>query len=255
MAADLKPAQAADRAAELRADEADALGRAWWRRVPRIVTAPRPVFEALAETDELDVGARSEPILAITILAGTAAVLLTPVWGQVMDDSSVDGLVVAVVTFVAGLFYGAVGYFLLGLTMWLGTKAVGVDAPFRIARQLVGLAALPLALSLAVLVPLIVVWFGEDWFRDGGSDEGTGRAVVLGIGLAFALWSLGLLVVGLRATFRLPWQGVAGALGLAIVMVAAVFVLSSELQDDDRQREPAAPTAALKASSSSSAIP
>ena len=229
MGAQLKPAQAADREAELRAAEADVLGRAWWGRVPKVLTKPRSVFTALRESDELDVGARSEPVLAITILAGVAGILLTPAWGTVMDDGSVDALVLLVVTFVAGLLYGAAGYFLLGLAVWVGARAVGVNPPARIARQLVGFAALPFALSLVVLVPAIALAFGEDWFRSGGSDEDTGGAVVVAVGVAFAAWSLVLVGVGLRTTFRLPWQGVAGALGLAAVLVAAVAVLPSSL--------------------------
>jgi hypothetical protein len=229
VAANLKPAQAADREAALRADEADAAGRAWWRRVPKLLTEPQAVFVALRETDELDVGARSEPVLAITILAGIAAVLLAPAWGTVMDDGSVDGLVLVVVTFVAGLFYGAAGYFLLGVVVWLGAKAVGIDPPFRIARQIVGFAALPMAISLVVLVPVIVIAYGEDWFRTGGADEGTGGTVVVGIGLAFAVWALALVAVGLRTTFRLPWQGVVGALGLAAVLIATLAVLPTTL--------------------------
>jgi hypothetical protein len=225
----LKPAPAADAASDLRADEADALGRAWWARVPKVLTSPRQVFVALSDTDDLEVGARAEPILAITILAGTAGVLLTPAWGRLMNDPSVDGLVAAVVTFIAGIFYGAAGYFMLGLALWLGAKAVGVDAPFRIARQVLGFAALPVALSLVVLVPAIVLGFGSDWFRSGGGDEGTGRDVVVAIGLAFVAWSLALVALGLRTTFRLPWRGVVGALGIAGVMVAAFAVLPNAL--------------------------
>ena len=183
------------------------------------------MFTALAETDDVDVDARAEPLLAITILAGAAGVLLTPAWGTIMDDGSVDGLVLVVVTFIGGLFYGAAGYFLLGLVVWIGAKGVGVDPPFRLARQLVGFAALPLALSLVLVVPAIVIGFGADWFRAGGSDEGTGRAVVVAIGLAFAAWSLVLVAVGLRITFQLPWRGVVGALALAAVIVAAFAVL------------------------------
>jgi hypothetical protein len=146
-----------------------------------------------------------------------------------MDDGSVDGLVLVVVTFVAGLFYGAAAYFLLGLALWLGAKAVGVEQPFRIARQIVAFAALPLALSLVVVVPAIVLGFGWDWFRTGGDDEGAGRAIVVGVGLAFSAWSLALVALALRATFRLPWHGVVGALSLAIVMVAAFAVLPTAL--------------------------
>ena len=109
-------------------------------------------------------------------------------------------------------------------------QIVGVEAPFRIARQVVGFAALPLALSLAVVVPAIVLGYGEDWFRSGGADDaGDGRTIVTAIGLAFAAWSLGLVAVGLRATFRLPWQGVAGALLLAGVLIAAFAVLPTAL--------------------------
>jgi len=185
------------------------------------------VFAALAETDDTDVDARSEPVLAITILAGMACILLTPAWGTVMDDPTVDALVLVVVTFIGGLFYGAAGYFLLGLALWLGARAVGVDPPFKIARQIVAFAALPLALALVVLVPAIAIGFGSDWFRTGGSDEGAGRVVVTALGLAFVAWSTALVALGLRTTLRLPWRGVAGALLLAGVLVAAFAVLPS----------------------------
>ena len=223
----VKPVERADRIGAERAIAGEAASREWWRRVPRVVTAPRTVFAALAETDDSDVDARSEPVLAITILAGMACILLTPAWGTVMDDPTVDALVLVVVTFVGGLFYGAAGYFLLGLALWLGAKAVGVDPPFKIARQIVAFAALPLALALVVLVPTIAIAFGNDWFRTGGSDEGAGRVVVTALGLAFVAWSAALVALGLRTTFRLPWRGVGGALLLAGVLVAAFAVLPS----------------------------
>ena len=161
----VKPVERADRIGAERAIAGEAAAREWWRRVPRVVTAPRSVFAALAETDDADVDARSEPVLAITILAGMACVVLAPAWGTVMDDSTVDTLVLLVVTFIGGLFYGAAGYFLLGLVLLLGAKAVGVDPPFKIARQVVAFAALPLALGFFVLVPTIALAFGDDWFR------------------------------------------------------------------------------------------
>ena len=225
----VKPVEQADRQGARLAEEGEAASREWWRRVPRVVTAPRPVFAALAETDDVDVDARAEPVLALTILAGMAAVLITPAWGRVMNDPTVDWLVVLVLTFIGGLFYGAAGYFLLGLALWLGAKGVGVDAPFKIARQIVAFAALPLALSLVVVVPTIAIGYGADWFRSGGDDEGTGRTIVTTMGVAFALWSLVLVAVGLRATFRLPWRGVVGALALATVIIAAFAVLPSAL--------------------------
>jgi hypothetical protein len=225
----VKPVERADRLGAERAIAGEAATRAWWRRVPQVLSAPRAVFAALAETDDADVDARSEPVLAITILAGVAAVLLVPAWGTVMNDGSVDVLALVVVTFVGGLFYGAAGYFVLGLALWLGAKAVGADPPFRLARHVVAFAAVPIALSLLVLVPVIGIAFGSDWFRTGGSDEGAGREVVTGIGLAFVAWSTVLAAIGLRTAIRLPWRGVLGALLLAGVLVAAFAVLPSAL--------------------------
>ncbi len=224
-----KPGTIADAEALTGSEAAQARVRRWWGLVPRVVTRPAEVFVALRDDDEIDVDARSEPILAIVILAGMAGILLTPAWGTLLDEESLDWLVLAVITFIGGLFYGTVGYFLLGFVVWLGARAVGVDTRGRAARQLVGFAALPFALSIVVTLPAIVLAFGSDWFRTGGSDDGTGRAVVVSLGLTFALWSLALLAVGLRTTFELPWRGVIGALGLAAVIVAAFAVVPSAL--------------------------
>jgi hypothetical protein len=222
-----KPGAVADAEALTGSNAAQVRVRRWWRLLPGVLTGPSEVFVALRNDDETDVDARSEPILAIVIVAGMAGILLTPAWGTLLDGESLDWLLLAVVTFIGGLFYGAAAYFLLGLVVWLGARGVGLETRGRKARQLVGFAALPFALSIFVTLPAI--GFGYDWFRTGGTDDGTPRAVVLSVGLAFALWSLGLLAVGLRTTFELPWRGVVGALALAGVIVAAFAVLPSVL--------------------------
>ncbi len=225
----VKPVKLADSVADEGSGLAGLAERAWWRRVPLLVTRPADVFAALRNEDETDVNARSEPILAIVVLAGMAGILLTPAWGTLLDEESLDWLVLAVVTFIGGLFYGTAGYFLLGFVVWLGARAVGVDARGRLTRQLAGFAAFPLALSILVTLPAIVLAFGSDWFRTGGSDDGTGRVLVVSVGLAFALWSLGLLTIGVRTTFELPWRGAIGAMTLAAVFVAAIAVVPSAL--------------------------
>jgi Yip1 domain len=223
----LKPGELADREAEEISAEAAIASRAWWRRVPQLLRDPVSVFVALRETDDVDLDARAEPITAMVILAGMGGVLLTPAWSGLLDNASVDGLVVAVITFIGGAFYGAAGYFLFGLAVWLGARGAGVDPPFRLARQVVGFAALPIALSLFVSVPLILGWVGGDWFRAGGDDVGAPRWIVTGIAVAFAAWALGLIALGLRTTLRLPWFGVATALALAGVLVAGLAVVSN----------------------------
>jgi hypothetical protein len=220
-----KPGAIADAEAFSGSNDAQARVRAWWRLAPRVLTRPTDVFVALRNDDDVDMDARSEPILAIVIVAGMAAMLLTPAWGTLLDEESLDWIVLAVVTFIGGLLYGAFGYFLLGFVVWLGVRGVGVDTRARKVRHVLAFAALPFALSIFVTVPVIVSSFGTDWFRSGGADDGAGRFVVLSIGFAFVIWSLALLVGGLRATFMLPWRGVVGALALASVLVAGLVVL------------------------------
>jgi hypothetical protein len=134
-----------------------------------------------------------------------------------------------VITFIGGLFYGTAGYFLLGVVVWAGAHAVGFDLRGRAARQLVAFCALPFALSFLLTLPVVSIGFGYDWFRTGGSDDGAGRVVVLGVAALFALWSLTLLALGLRRTFGLPWRAVVGALALAAVIVAAIGIVPTVL--------------------------
>lgn len=225
----LKPGELADREAAQMSAAGAIASREWWRRVPLLLRDPVAVFEALRETDDIDLDARAEPITAIVILAGMAGVLLTPAWGGLLDNSSVDGLVVVVITFIGGIFYGAAGYFLLGLAVWLGARGAGVDEPFRLARQVVAFASLPIALSLCLTVPLILAWVGGDWFRAGGADVGAPRWIITGIALAFVAWAFGLVAIGLRTTLRLPWFGVFTALALAGVLVGGVAVVPNIL--------------------------
>jgi hypothetical protein len=203
--------------------------RAWWRRVPLVLVRPRPVFAALRSDDESDLAARQEPILLVILLAGMGAVLLTPAWQHLRDeDFSMEGIVIAVLTFIGGGVYGAAGYFLLGGALHLGARAMGSEAPFRASRHVLAFASVPVALSLFVVAPAIAVAFGRDWFL-GGGPEGTGPEAIVAVGLAFVAWTFALVVVGLRETLGLPWRGVAGALLLGGVLVAAVAVLPSAL--------------------------
>ena len=216
-----KPGAIADAEALSGSDAAQARVRAWWRLVPRVLTRPTEVFIALRNDDEIDVDARSEPILAIVIVAGMAAMLLTPAWGTLLDEESLDWLVLAVVTFIGGLFYGASGYFLLGLVVWLGARGVGVETqPRGRARSSRSRRCRSLSRSSS-RVPAIVLGFGT---------TGSGRAArtrAPGARSSSRSGSRSRVVAraaGARPAddVRLPWRGVAGALALAAVIVAVV---------------------------------
>jgi hypothetical protein len=205
------------------------LEREWWLRVLAVLVRPRLVFLALRVDDDEDLEARQEPILLIALLAGMAGVALSPAWGGLLDQSGVDGLVVAVITFVGGIFYGAAGYFVIGGALHLGARTMGSLGDWRLARQVVAFASVPLALSLPLTIPVGVAVFGGDLFRDGGSDAGRGGDVYLGYQLAFALWALALLLYGVRTTYGWSWPRSLGALGLLVVFLAVFALIAAVL--------------------------
>lgn len=195
--------------------------REWWMRVPAVLLAPRAVFVALRDGSEEQVDARQEPVLALAYLAGIAAVLGTRTAGTLFDDPEYDALLAAVWAVVAGGIYAFAAYWLIGGAVYLAARGLGGLGDYRRARHLVAFAAAPLALSLLVLWPVELAAFGTDVFDRGGSDEGAAGTLFDGVELAFALWSLALLLVGVRAVHGWSWWRALGTLGLVALFLAA----------------------------------
>lgn len=196
--------------------------RAWWLRVPGVLLGPRSVFFALREDDEDDVAARSEPILAVVLLAGVAAVLATPTAADILDNPEYDAMLLAVWAFVAGAIYGAAGYFLIGFAVHFGVRLLGSLGDFRRARQTVGFALVPLAASVLLTLPLRLAVYGGDTFRGGGADEGLGGDVLLALQLGAAAWSLALLAIGVRVVHGWSWPRTLLSLVAATALLAAI---------------------------------
>lgn len=196
--------------------------RAWWLRVPGVLLGPRSVFFALREDDEDDVAARSEPILAVVLLAGVAAVLATPTAADILDNPEYDAMLLAVWAFVAGAIYGAAGYFLIGFAVHFGVRLLGSLGDFRRARQTVGFALVPLAASVLLTLPLRLAIYGADTFRGGGADEGLGGDVLLALQLGAAAWSLALLAIGVRVVHGWSWPRTLLSLVAATALLAAI---------------------------------
>jgi hypothetical protein len=202
--------------------------RDWWLRVPATLLSPRSVFFALREEDDDDdVAARSEPLLLVVWLAGIAAVLATPTATDLLDDPDYDSTLLAIWAFIAGGIYGFVGYFLIGLALLFGVRLFGSLGSFRRARQTVGFALVPLAVSLLLLLPLRLAVYGGDTFRAGGTDEGAGERALFVAQLAFAAWSIVLLVLGVRVVHGWNWLRAVAAVVVAAALLAALAVVLS----------------------------
>jgi hypothetical protein len=190
--------------------------------VPAVLLSPRSVFFALREDDEEDVSARGEPLLLLILLAGIAAVLATPTASDLLDNPDYDAMLLAVWAFIAGVIYGAVGYFVVGFCVFFGVRLLGSVGSYRRARQTVGFALVPLAASLVVTLPLRLAVYGGDTFRAGGADEGLGGNLLLVLQLGAAAWSLALLAVGTRVVHGWDWLRTLGSLAAAAALLAAI---------------------------------
>lgn len=179
------------------AETSRSLQKDWWLRALAVIAHPRVTFAALRDDSDEAAEARQQPILALVILAGIAGMLSTSLAGQLLDDPNFDGLNVALWAFIGGGIYGALVYFFGGLMVYALGHGIGAPCSFRQARHVVGLACFPLVLSLVLVWPVRLVFYGEDLFRRGGSDTGVGDAFFEALVVASFAWSLGLVVVGL----------------------------------------------------------
>jgi hypothetical protein len=207
-------------------EQTPSLQRDWWLRALAVFQSPQPVFAAMQDSPRA-AQARQEPLVAFIFLAGMAGVLMTPLAGRLLDDRNLDGLDVAVWTFLFGGAYGGAVYWLGGALLFAAGRALGSHGSYRRARHVLGYAAAPLALSLVLVWPVRLAIYGLDVFRTGGSDTGAGDAVFEALALGFVAWALVLLVTGTRAVHGWPWSRALAAVVLAAAPVGLIVALSA----------------------------
>jgi hypothetical protein len=205
--------------------------REWWLRTLAVFQSPGAVFAAFRDASDEQARAREEPVLAIILLAGVATVAGTGVIGRLVTINA-DALVLAVLTFVAGALYGVATYWIGGAALFAGLKAAGAYESFRRARQLVAFAAAPLALSLLVLWPVRLAVYGRGALGVGDGETGVGHWAFQAAEIVFYLWSLGLLILGIRRVHGWTVLRAVGAVLVAVLALLAVaFVLDPQVAD------------------------
>lgn len=208
----------AEAAGELRQDE-----RAWWLRVPLVLSSPRPVFAALRDDSDEAAEARQEPLVAVVFLAGVGIVLSTTVAERLLNDPEFDALLLLVWAVVAGAGQGVVAYFLVGGVVYLAASFAGSLGTYRRARHLLGYAAVPVGLTV-LLAPLRVALYGEDAFRRRGADEGaTGTVILDAVEAGLLVWAVVLLAIGIRTIHAWSWpRALIAASPVALLLALAL---------------------------------
>ena len=199
----------------------------WWLRAAAVLVAPRAVFVSLRDESPEAAESRQEPISAIAGLAGFAGVLGTPVARRLLNDPSMSVSLIPVWVFLGGAVYALAVYWLGGGLLFGASRRLGGIGTYRRSRQVLGLAAAPLALSLLTLWPLRIAIYGTDLFRTGGNDYGRGDQIFGAVYLAFLAWSVGLLVVGVRSVHGWTWVRATAAVALAAIAPALIVAATT----------------------------
>jgi hypothetical protein len=198
--------------------------REWWIRLVVVIQAPSAVFPLLRDESDEALDARQDQILTVVLLAGVAAVLAAPTAGRLADPPDGSLLVVAAWAVFAGALTGAVVFYGLGAILYAAGRAFGSVGSYRRARQTLALAAVPFVLTLVLVWPLKLLLYGGDVFRTGGSDHGAGAGALTLLSLGLTLWSVVLLVLGVRLVNAWPLGRAAATVALALALPVLVTV-------------------------------
>jgi hypothetical protein len=199
----------------------------WWKRAPLVLVAPRPVFAALRDDSVEDAEDRQEPLAALIALAGIATVLVSPTFRRMLNDASVDEILIPVLAFISGVLYAAATAWLGGGLLHYAARRLGGLGSYRRARHTLALASAPLALALVTFWPVRLAVYGSDLFRTGGDDYGRGDALFGGVFLGFVAWSVVLLLIGVRTIHGWGWGRAAGAVALAAAFPALIVAAAT----------------------------
>jgi hypothetical protein len=107
-----------------------------------------------------------------------------------------------------------------------GVRLFGSEGTYRRSRHILAFACVPLVLSLIVW-PVKLAMFGGDLFRSGGSDSGAAGTVFAVLWAGFVLWSIALLVIGVRAVHGWTWARASAACAVALLVPVVIAVLFS----------------------------
>jgi hypothetical protein len=201
--------------------------RSWWVKAAAVLVAPRPVFVELRDESREAAEDRQEPLAALLALAGIAVVMVSPSFRRMLNDASVDLILIPVLAFICGALYAVAVSWLAGGLLFGAARRLGGLGSYRRSRHVLSLASAPLALALITFWPVRLAVYGSDLFRTGGDDYGRGDAIFGGVFLGFVAWSLLLLLIGVRTVHGWTWARSAATVALASAFPVLIALATS----------------------------
>ena len=199
-----------------------------------VLWSPRVGFAAIAKAIDRRVRTGARPAEGFTpyVLTGVGGAALASLWLKVGALAGIrhvcsDNYLVA--NIVAALVLGAV-VALLAHSLWgfAGSpllKRMNIDLKKPELRAVWGLAALPQAGVVALLLPLDLIIIGARTFMTTSIDDSIATlwaALSIAFAISLAVWSLYLFVTGIRSLTNGSWK----AAGLStVVAIACVTVV------------------------------
>ena len=168
-----------------------------------------------------------DAVTAVQPSARVTDVLVSPTFRRMLNNGDISLGLIPVLAFIAGSLYAVAVYWLGGGLLYGAARRLGSEGGWRRARQVLALAAAPLALSLFTFWPVRIAVYGEDLFRTGGDDYGRGDAVFGGVYLGFVAWSVWLLLIGVRTVHGWTWGRAAATVALAAAFPALIVAATS----------------------------
>jgi hypothetical protein len=212
----------------VRTEQPDAVERAWWSRLPRLLYAPTEVFAEVRDESREAAEARQEPIVALTFLAGLGMAVglfaIQPPYNRYYESLSAFNMTFEAI--LGGALVALSNFWIGGALFYLGARGLGATSGYRLARHIAGLATAPFILVLVFAVPVRLGLYGVDLFRDSGRDSGAGGDVFIAIDALALLWTLALVLIGIRVTQRWTWGRAAAALGIAALFAILLGTLT-----------------------------
>jgi hypothetical protein len=167
--------------------------RDWWQRTVLVLTRPREVFTALRDDSDESAAERQDVVVGLAFAGGVAVALVTVRFEDVGVTEKVIGIL------ASGLAIGFTGYWVLGWALGFVVPRLGGGGSRRRTRHVFAFALVPLVLA----PPLWLVW-----------------PPLL---IPLAVWSLGLLIAGLRVVYGWSYARSALGVGLAAVWLGSLL--------------------------------